>query len=105
MATPPTLEQHITLDDRGRACVSGTGTRVSEIVLDKLAHGWSPEETHRQHPQLSLAEIHAALSYYYDHQREIDDEIETDLEYAERLAADAEETPLHRRLRQLGKLR
>ncbi len=95
-----TLAQHITWDARGRACVSGTGVRVSEIVLDKLAYGWSPEETHRQHSHLSLAEIHAALAYYYDHQRELEEEIETDLEYAERLTAHAEETPLHKRLRQ-----
>lgn len=100
----PALEQHIVLDDRGRACVRGTGVRVAEIVLDKLAYGWSPEETHRQHPHLSLAEIHAALSYYYDHQREIEEEIETDLEYSERLASQAVATPLHVRLRQMGKL-
>jgi hypothetical protein len=35
-------------------------------VLDKLAYGWSPEEIHFQHPALSLAQIHAALSYYYE---------------------------------------
>jgi uncharacterized protein (DUF433 family) len=36
--------------------------------LDHLAYGWSPEEMHYQHPPLSLAQIHAALAYYFDHQ-------------------------------------
>jgi hypothetical protein len=31
-------------------------------VLDKIAYGWIPEEMHLQHPHLSLAQIHAALS-------------------------------------------
>jgi hypothetical protein len=42
----------------------------------KQAHGSSPEEISFQHPHLSLAQIHAALSYYYDHQQEIDAYIE-----------------------------
>ena len=39
--------------------------KVTEVVLDKIAYGWSPEEIHFQHPHLSLAQIHAALTYYY----------------------------------------
>jgi uncharacterized protein (DUF433 family) len=50
--------------------------KVVEGALDKLAYGASPEEIHFQHPHLSLAQIHAALSYCYDHQQEIDSYIE-----------------------------
>jgi hypothetical protein len=32
----------------------------------------SPEEMHFQHPHLSLAEIHAALAYYYENQKQLD---------------------------------
>ena len=67
---------HIVLDERGVAWISGTTCKVSEIVLNKLAYGWSPEEIHRQLPHLSLAQIHAALAYYYDHREEMDAEIE-----------------------------
>ncbi|HEY3246188.1 MAG TPA: DUF433 domain-containing protein [Phycisphaerae bacterium] len=49
--------------------------RVSQIVMDYLAHGWSAEEMCRQHPYLTLAEAHAAMGYYYDHQPQIDAEI------------------------------
>ncbi|HUK92218.1 MAG TPA: hypothetical protein VLZ81_17590 [Blastocatellia bacterium] len=44
--------------------------------MDKVAHGWSSEEVHFQHSRLSLAQIHASLAYYYDHQVEVDSEIE-----------------------------
>lgn len=34
-----------------------------------------PEELVRTFPHLTLAQVHDALSYYYDHQAEIDDEM------------------------------
>jgi hypothetical protein len=46
--------------------------------MDHLAHGWSADEIARQHPYLSLGEVHAALGYYFDHQAEIDAEIEAE---------------------------
>ena len=49
--------------------------RVAQIVMDYLAHGWSVEEMCRQHPDLTAAEAHAAMAYYYDYQEEIDQEI------------------------------
>jgi hypothetical protein len=35
---------HIVLDDRGIPWIDGTNVKVIEVVLDKLAHGSSPEE-------------------------------------------------------------
>jgi uncharacterized protein (DUF433 family) len=62
---PTTATEHIHLDKRGVAWIDDTNTKVVEVVLDKLAYGSSPEEIHFQHPHLSLAQIHAALSYTY----------------------------------------
>ena len=92
----------IEIDERGRAWISGANTKVIEIALDKVAYGWSPEEMHEQHPHLSLAEIHAALSYYYAHQAELDDEIERQRKEYEALWAAAQDDPLQRRLRELA---
>ena len=57
------LTTQIEIDPRGVAWVAGANTKVKEIVLDKLAYGWSPEEMHFQHPHLSMAQIHAALAF------------------------------------------
>src|SRR5438270_9654007 len=73
---PTVATAHIHLDDHGVAWIDDTNTKVIEVVLDKIAYGWSPEEIHFQHPHLSLGQIHAALSYYHDHQQELDAEIE-----------------------------
>ena len=50
-------------------------TRVAMIVADYLWRGWSAEEIARQYPHLSLAEVHAAMTYYFDHRQEIEDEL------------------------------
>ena len=61
----------------GRPIIAGTRTRVSNIVAYyKL--GLSPEELAREFPHLTLSQIHDALSYYYEHQEEIDREIDED---------------------------
>ncbi len=53
--------------------------RVAQIAADHLGYGWSAEEIARQYPHLTLAEIHAALGYYYDHREEIDAELADEL--------------------------
>jgi uncharacterized protein (DUF433 family) len=50
-------------------------TRVAMIVADYLWRGWSAEEIVRQYRYLTLAEVHAALTYYFDHREEIEDEL------------------------------
>lgn len=66
---------HIVLDDRGQPTIEGTSLKVVELVLEKGAYGWSPEELQFQHPYLTLGQIHAALAYYFDHAEGMDREI------------------------------
>jgi uncharacterized protein (DUF433 family) len=95
---------HIWLDDRGVAWIDDTNTKVIEVVLDRVAYGLDADAIHREHPHLSLGQIYAALSYYYDHQAEIDAEIERQVREVDALAAQAGESPFVRRMRALGKL-
>lgn len=92
---------HIHLDGRAVAWIDDTQIKVREVVLDKLAYGWSAEEIHRQHGgRLSLAQIHAALTYYYDHQAELDAEIERETHEFERLREAGENSTVTKRLRE-----
>ena len=97
------VASQIELDDRGVAWITGANTKVIEVVLDKIAYGWSPEEMHLQHPHLSLAQIHAALSYYYEHQEELDADIERRHNEVQRMAAESADSPLRRKLLNLRK--
>jgi uncharacterized protein (DUF433 family) len=95
---------HIELDEKGVAWIHGTRIKVIEVALDKIANGSSPEEIHFQHPDLSLAQIHSASAYYFDHQAEFDAEVSRQLETIETLAAQAKDSPGRKRLRLPGLL-
>jgi uncharacterized protein (DUF433 family) len=102
MSQTPTV--HIHLDEAGVPWIDDTNVKVIEVVLVKIAHGWSPEEMHFQHPDLSLSQIHAALLYYYDHQQAFDAAVRDQLRRVEALMSQAAESPILKRLRALGKL-
>ena len=89
----------IELDERGVAWITGTKVKVIEVATDKLAHGSSPEEMHFQYPHLSLAQIYAALAYYYEHQAEFEAEILRQAERAKVWAEAAKDSPLRQRIK------
>ncbi|MCQ3932861.1 MAG: hypothetical protein DPW16_20625 [Chloroflexi bacterium] len=97
-----TLYKHIILNDAGVPIVKGTTTKVIEIVLDVKAYGWSPKEIHFQHPYLSLGQIHSALAYYWDHQEELDADIERRLLRVEEIRKELKPVPLLDKLRAKG---
>ena len=68
-------------------------------IWPHLAYGWSAEAIHEQHPHLSLAQIHAALGFYYDHAAEFDAEIERQMQRIAGMQAANGISPLQVRLR------
>jgi uncharacterized protein (DUF433 family) len=99
-----TAYAHIVVDDRNVPYLARTETKVIELVLDRIAYGWSAEELHLQHPHLTLGQIHSALAYYWDHQEELEEDIQRRLEYVERVKANSEPTRLVKKLKAQGLL-
>lgn len=75
--------------------------RVAQIAADYLGRGWSAEEIVFQYPHLTLAEVHSALAYYFDHRDEIDRELAEELAEAERSRHEQPESAILARLRAL----
>jgi len=59
----------------GQPTIDNTRVRVKNVVA-LLQEGKTPEEMLVQYPDLNLAQIHAALLYYYDHPAEIEAALE-----------------------------
>lgn len=59
----------------GSPIIEGTRVRVIDIAIEYDRLGYSPDQIADAHPHLSLFQIHDALSYYYEHQEELDAEI------------------------------
>jgi uncharacterized protein (DUF433 family) len=67
----------------GKACIAGHRVRVLDVVVWHEHHGMSPEEIVSQVPTITLADVHAALAYYFDHMEEIQEEMRQERARAE----------------------
>jgi len=99
-----TRYEHIILNEARMPMIAGTTMKVVELVLDHLAYGWSPEELHFQHPDLTLGQIHSALAYYWDHKAELDGDIERRLQVVDQLQRTMPSTSLAERLKARGRI-
>jgi uncharacterized protein (DUF433 family) len=59
----------------GRARVAGHRVRVLDIVTWQEHQGLTPDEIVSHVPSITLADVHAALAYYFDHVEEIQTEM------------------------------
>lgn len=74
----------IIIDDRGIARLADSRIRVVGIVMEQMK-GYTPQQIQEAYPHISMAKIHAALAYYYEHQAELDAKIEREARVAEEL--------------------
>ncbi|NEQ47198.1 MAG: DUF433 domain-containing protein [Leptolyngbya sp. SIOISBB] len=83
----------------GKPRIAGHRLRVQDIVIWYEHLGQSPDEIVYHYPSITLADVHAALAYYYDHIDEIRRDIRDSEGFADQLAA---QTPslLQRKLRE-----
>ncbi len=91
--TATTVYSYITKDPKvraGKACVEGTRVAVADIVF-LYRRGYTPERIQAEYPQLNLAQVHAALSYYHARQDEIESELHEDESFTEELDRQWEE--------------
>jgi uncharacterized protein (DUF433 family) len=99
MTEVATRYEHVVLDENNTPMIAGTRMKVIELVLDSRAYGWSPEELQNQHPHLTMGQIYSALAYYWDHQEEVDQDIELRLQLVDQLQRSHNPTPLEQKLK------
>src|SRR5687768_14177994 len=71
---PPLIAEHIEMTPSvcgGKPRIAGTRIRVQDIYVWHEVQGQSVDEIVRDFPQLSMAAVHAALAYFWDHRDEI----------------------------------
>jgi uncharacterized protein (DUF433 family) len=76
--------QHIEINPNrcgGKPCIAGTRIRVWDIHVWHNLRGQSPEQIVAEFPQLTLADVFAALAYYLDHREEIQRQAKEDEEF------------------------
>jgi uncharacterized protein (DUF433 family) len=81
-----------------RAYIRGTRVRVQDVYVDAEVSGKTPDEIVAAFPHLSLAQVHAALAYYFDHRDAILNEIREDEDFVAQMKARTGPGPLESKL-------
>jgi uncharacterized protein (DUF433 family) len=87
----PVAVQHIEMRPSAihgqKACIAGTRISVQDIYVWHELIGKTPDQIVSEYPFLSLAQVHSALSYYFDHIDEIRAQVKRGREEAEQIKA------------------
>jgi len=70
---------------KGSPVIVGTGIKVMDIAIRYHILGNTPDEINLSYPDLTLAQIYDAISYYYENKGELDREWKESLMKVERL--------------------
>ena len=72
-----TLSHHIDASS-GKPRIAGTRVRVQDVVACHEFQGMSPDEIAAGYPQITLADVYAALAFYHDHCDELRKQMKDD---------------------------
>ena len=81
-------KQHITSTPGvcgGKPCISGTRIRVTDIYVWHELQGQSPDQIVRDFPHLTLSDVYAALSYFWDNRERLLAQIEEERRVADQM--------------------
>jgi uncharacterized protein (DUF433 family) len=70
----------------GRPRIAGTRIRVENVVR-WTELGMEPDDIVASYPQLTPADVHAALAYYFDNRDEIENQMREDAEFVKAMKA------------------
>jgi uncharacterized protein (DUF433 family) len=73
----------------GKPRIAGHRIKVQHVAIWHERMGMTPDEIVSQHPGITLADVHAALAYYFDHREQIEADIKEGEEFADKLRAGA----------------
>lgn len=88
MSSTDVIRQHIEIVEGAggpKARITGSRIRVQDIVIWHEKLGMSPDEILHEFPTITIADIYAALAYYWDNREEIEQRIEDGEAFADEM--------------------
>ena len=98
ISTTKHIELRPNRDGQMRAYIAGTRVRVQDIYALAEVQGKSADEIVAALPHLTLGQVHAALSYYFDNRAQILEEIRQDEDFFTQLRSVTGPGPFARKL-------
>jgi uncharacterized protein (DUF433 family) len=99
----PVIAEHIGIRPGycgGEPHILGHRVKVKHVTVWHEQGGMTPAEIVATYPTLTLAQVHAALAYYYDHREEIQAAIAAEKQFVEDAKAKSGPSLLQEKLRQ-----
>src|SRR5687768_1657338 len=98
MSTVTTSQIELRETRRGSRMAYVTGTRISvqDIYVAHEMAGRTPDEIVATYPHLTLAQVHSALAYCFDHLAEIRGQLRSDAAFVEEMKTRSGPGPLAR---------
>jgi uncharacterized protein (DUF433 family) len=84
----------------GQPRITGTRIKVKHVYICVEKMGMTPAQVVAEYPHLTMAQVHAALAYYWSHQDEIHQEIANEEKLVAELKAKNGPSRLRERLAQ-----
>jgi uncharacterized protein (DUF433 family) len=85
---------------RQKAYLVGTRIGVADIYVRHELQGQTPDQIVAALPHLSLAQVHGALAYFYDHAAEIRAHVQEDETFVANLQVSSGPGPLKQKLQE-----
>jgi uncharacterized protein (DUF433 family) len=82
----------------GQPRIDGTRIKVKHVYSWVEQMGMTPAQVVAEYPHLTMAQVHAALAYYWSHQDEIHQDIENEKQLVAELKAKAGPSRIQERL-------
>jgi uncharacterized protein (DUF433 family) len=86
----PVIREHIVATPDtcgGKPRIAGSRIQVKHVARMHDRQGMTPSEIVSAYPHLTLADVHAALTFYHDHREQINAEINADRKWYEEMKA------------------
>jgi len=82
----------------GQPRIAGTRIKVKHVYIWVERMGMMPAQVVAEYPHLTMAQVHAALAYYWSHQGEIQQDIENEEKLVAELKSKAGPSKIQKRL-------
>ncbi len=69
----------------GQPCIAGTRIRVQDVYVWHELQGQTADQIVSRFPQLTMADVYAALAYYWDHRDQIQREMQAESDLVTRI--------------------
>jgi uncharacterized protein (DUF433 family) len=97
--------KYVAIDEEEIPIIKPTTMKIELLIKERRMFRFGVESQQEGHPYLTIAQIHSALSYYFDHKKQIDNDIKRRDQFVEEMRKKMGPSPLAEKIKAMRELR